>query len=406
MFAATIGGLLTKPIEEGCLDFGAIASSIFLAILIIYTIDQASTFLIIQIELPMNLTKLLSGYSLNVLTASLILIQCIAMPAVAKPLLSEYEVVDRVTIGGIGGWDFIAFDPIRQHLFISRGDRVQVWSVQSRKVVSEIAGTAGVHGIALAQDLGLGFTSNGRANTVTVFSLKDLNVVGTINVPGENPDAILYEPKFKRVYSFNGRSNNVTVIDALNFKVLANIALGGKPEVAVSDGAGHVFVNIEDTAEVVVINQAENKIQTRWSLTPCVEPTGLAIDTAHQRLFSVCSNNKMAIVDAQTGRHVAIMPIGGKPDGAEYDSSLGMAFSANGDGTLTLVHENDPEHFTVAANVATQEKARTLALDPVSHRIYLVTASFGPTLAATTEQSEPRSVMLQNSFTVIVTSPK
>ena len=318
----------------------------------------------------------------------------------------DYAVVERVTIGGTGGWDFIAFDHFRQRLFVPRGDRVQVWSVQSKNVVREIEGTPGVHGVALAQDLERGFTSNGRANTVTVFSLEDLRVLETLNIPGENPDAILYEPKFKRVYSFNGRSGNVTVIDAANLKVMASIALGGKPEVAVSDGAGHIFVNIEDTAELVVIDQFANKVQARWPLAPCTNPTGLAIDAANQRLFSVCNNRKMVIVDAQSGRQVAIMSIGSAPDGAEYDPVFSMVFSANGDGTLTLVHENDAEHFTVVANVPTQDKARTLALDPISHRIYLVTASFGPTPAATGEQPKPRPAMLPDSFTVIVIAPK
>jgi YVTN family beta-propeller protein len=340
------------------------------------------------------------------IVSAALLVQGCAMPSATGSHPSDYAVAEHVTIGGAGGWDFIAFDQFRQRLFIPRGDRVQVWSVESKQVVSEIAGTAGVHGVALAQDLQRGFASNGRANTVTIFSLEDLRVVETISVPGENPDAILYEPKLKRVYSFNGRSDNVTVIDAVDLKVLANIALGGKPEVAVSDGAGHVFVNIEDRAELVVIDQLANNVQARWPLTPCTNPTGLAIDAVHQRLFAVCSNRKMVIVDAQSGRQVAIVPIGSAPDGAEYDPAFGMAFSANGDGTLTLVHENDPEHFTVAADVPTQDKARTLALDPVSHRIYLVTASFGPTPAATAEQPKPRPAMLPDSFTVIVMAPK
>lgn len=328
------------------------------------------------------------------------------MPSVTQPRPSNYAVAERVTIGGTGGWDFITLDQFRQRLFIPRGDRVQVWSIESKQVISEIAGTAGVHGVALAQELKRGFTSNGRSNTVTVFNLETLQVVETISVPGENPDAILYEPKFKRVYCFNGRSSNVSTIDAVNLKVLANLALGGKPEVAVSDGAGHIFVNIEDTAELVVIDQVANEVQARWPLAPCTNPTGLALDAAHRRLFSVCDNRKMVILDTRSGRQVAIMPIGGAPDGAEYDPALRMAFSSNGDGTPTLIHEDDPEHFTVAANVPTQDRARTLALDPASHRIYLVTASFGPTSVATVEQPKPRPPMLPDSFTVIVAAPK
>jgi len=353
----------------------------------------------------MNANDTLRGKFLVASAALLLLVQGCAASGTG-PTPSSYAVAERVTIGGNGGWDFIALDQFRQRLFITRGDRVQVWDIQSKKLVGEIEGTAGVHGVALAQDLKRGFTSNGRSNTVAVFDLETLKVVDTISIPGDNPDAILYEPKFKRVYCFNGRSGNVTVIDAVNLKVLANVALGGKPEVAVSDGAGHVFVNVEDSAELVVIDQATNAVQARWPLAPCTSPTGLALDTLHRRLFSVCDNHKMVILDAQSGRQVAIMTIGGAPDGAEYDPSLDMVFSSNGDGTLTFMHEDDPEHFTVVANVPTQEKARTLALDSESHRIYLVTALFGPTPAPTAEQPKPRPPVLPDSFTVIVVAPK
>ncbi|HEY8084650.1 MAG TPA: hypothetical protein VIE69_03475, partial [Methylophilaceae bacterium] len=244
-----------------------------------------------------------------------------------------------------------------------------------------------------------------RANSVTVFSLTDLHVLSTIPIAGENPDAILYDASSKRVYTFNGRSGDITVIDAVNLKVLATIAVGGKPEVAVSDGNGHIFVNMEDSAELLKIDQSQNKILARWSLAPCTGPTGLAIDRSHQRLFSACDNHTMAILDAVSGRHVAMVPIGGKPDGAEFDPGLGMAFSSNGDGTLTLVHEDDPEHFSAAANVTTQDKARTLSLDPVSHSVYLVTALFGAIPSATAEQPKPRAPVLPNSFSILVVAP-
>ena len=320
--------------------------------------------------------------------------------------VKDYALVDRVMIGGPAGWDFITFDTARQRLFISRADRVQVWSPESKNLVGEIAGTAGVHGVALAQDLQRGFTTNGRANSVSVFRLDDLRVTDTITIPGANPDALLYEPRFKRVYTFNGRSGDATVIDAVTLKVLTNIALGGKPEVAVSDGAGHVFVNIEDTSEMLVIDETANKVQARWSLSPCSEPTGLAIDVAHKRLFSVCANNKMVIIDAVTGRVVTDVAIGAEPDSAAFDAELGLAFSSNGDCSLTVVHEVDPEHFSVVANVPTQARARTMSLDPVSHRIYLVTAVFGPTPEATSTNPKPRPPMLPDSFSVLVLAPK
>jgi len=297
----------------------------------------------------------------SIATSTLLaLTQSCATSASHQAAFHEYAMVDRIVIGGPGGWDFIAFDSVRQRLFVSRGDRVQVWSAQSRKVIAEIAGTAGVHSVALAQDLERGFTTNGRSNTVSVFGLDDLKVTDTVGIPGANPDAVLYEPRFKRVYSFNGQSNNVTVIDAVSLKVLAGIALGGKPEVAVSDGAGHVFVNIEDTSELVVIDQAANRVQARWRLDPCLEPTGLAIDVAHQRLFSVCANKKMVVLDAASGRLVASVPIGAGPDGAAFDATLEQAFSANGEGTLTLVHEDDSEHFSVAATAVQDSRIRRL----------------------------------------------
>jgi len=262
-----------------------------------------------------------------------------------------------VKIGGAGGWNFITFDAQHQRLFISRSDRVQVWGAKTKQVESEIAGTSGVHGIALASDLQLGFTSNGRSNSVSVFRLGDLKVTDTIDVQALNPDAILYEPAFKRLYTFNGRSADTTVIDAVGLKVLSKIALGGKPEVAVSDGAGRLFVNLEDTSEIVVIDEAKSEVRARWPLAPCTEPSGLAIDVAHKRLFSVCSNQLMVILDSETGRVVAQVPIGEEPDSAGFDADLGLAFSSNGDGPLTIVHEDSPDRFSVAATLATQIEA-------------------------------------------------
>jgi YVTN family beta-propeller protein len=239
-----------------------------------------------------------------------------------------------------------------------------------------------------------------------VFGLDDLKVTMTIDV-GDNPDAILYEPTFKRVYAFNGRGRSVSVIDAVGLSVLATVPLGGKPEVAVADGAGHLFVNIEDTAELVVIDQASNRIRARWPLKPCVEPTGLAIDVARRRLFSVCSNNRMVIVDADSGHILADAPIGGEPDGVEFDPVLRKAFSADGEGTVTVVQESDDgQHFKAVASIPTQARARTLALDPASHRIYLVTASFGPTPAPSGDGSRSRAPMLKDTFTVLVLTPK
>jgi YVTN family beta-propeller protein len=314
-------------------------------------------------------------------------------------------VVERHAIGGPGGWDFVTFDSVHHRVFITRGDRVQVWDVNSRAVVAEIAGTAGVHGVALAQDLNRGFTSNGRANTVSVFGLNDLRISATIAIPGDNPDAILYVPTVRRVFAFNGRSKDVTVIDAVNMAVVATLPLGGKPEVAVADAEGRVFVNIEDTGEIVVLDPTGNRVEKRWALKPCEGPTGLAIDTARKRLFSVCANHTMVVVDATSGRLVATLPIGAEPDGVEFDPVSNRVFSANGEGTLTVIREEDAEHFSIVRTVVTQPRARTLTLDPVSHLLYLVTASFGPTPPKTPEQPRPRAAMIKDTFTLLVVNP-
>lgn len=323
-----------------------------------------------------------------------------------KPSGREFGVIDKARIGAPGGWDFIAVDAPHQRLFISRGDRVQVWDTQTRRVSAEIGGTPGIHGIALSQDLQLGFTSNGRSNSIGVFRLDDLSLIDTIDIPGLNPDALLYEPLYKRLYSFNGKSGDATVIDARRLKVLGTIPLGGKPEVAASDGAGHLFVNIEDTAEIVMIDEATNQVRARWPLASCEEPTGLAIDVAHRRLFSVCANRTMVVMDADSGRLVARLPIGAAPDGVAFDPELGLVFSANGEGSLTVVHEDDPERYAVLATVATQEKARTLSLDPQAHRIYLVSADFAHSPPAAPDRPPARPSMVADSFTVLVVGPR
>ena len=331
---------------------------------------------------------------------------CACLLGCATPRIEQQSVVERFSIGGEGGWDFLSFDPDSQRLFISRGSYVQVWSPRSHRVVGEIADTPGVHGIALAPELNRGFTSNGRSNTVTVFRLDDLRMIATVAVTGQNPDAILYDPEFKRVFTLNGRTHDATVIDAESLKVVATIPLDGKPEVAVLDGKGHLFVNLEDTSELAAIDEATNRVLATWPLSPCEEPTGLAIDAAHERLFSVCANRRMVVVDSATGRLVATVPIGEGPDGAAFDPASGHVYSANGDGSMTVIQEEGGDHFRVATTIQTQPRARTLALDPVSHRIYLATASFGPTPAPTADQPRPRAPMLPGTFTILAVDPR
>jgi YVTN family beta-propeller protein len=325
----------------------------------------------------------------------------------AKPKTdASYDVAQRFKLGELGGWDLLSVDTDGHRLFISRSDRVMVVDTRDGKLVGTIADTQGVHGIALVPSLGRGFTSNGRANTLTEFDLATLKTVRTLPAGGENPDVIMYDERSRHLFAFNGRSHDASVIDPASGKVVAVIALGGKPEFAVSDGSDQLFVNIEDTAQVKRIDTKTNKVTATWKLADCEEPSGLALDVKHQRLFSTCQNGKMAVTDAHDGKHVASVPIGQGPDGAGFDPEYGLAFSSNGqDGTLTVVHEDSANSYRVLANLATQKSARTLALDPGSHHIYTVAAEFGPAPAATAEQAHPRQPVLEGSFSVLEIAP-
>lgn len=325
----------------------------------------------------------------------------------AQPLDDvHFVLVNRYSVGGEGGWDLLAYDTKHHRLFVSRSTHVQGIDADSGKVVGDIPGTEGVHGIALAGDLNVGFTSNGKSNSVTVFDLTTLDIVETIKITGSNPDVILYEPKSKHILTFNGHSSNATVIDAISRKEVSTISLPGKPELAVSNDAGRIFVNIEDKDEIAVIDSGSNKVLKTYPLGSGTEPTGLAIDPKHNRLFSVCANNKMEILNSATGQIVSEASIGTGPDSAAFDSNLSVAFSSNRDGTLTIVKENDPDHFSVLQNVITQKGARTMAYDSDNHRAFLVTASFGETPPATKEQPKPRPTIIPNSFEVLVVSLK
>lgn len=288
----------------------------------------------------------------------------------------KLEVLQRWAVGEPIKWDYAAIDTVRHHLFVTKGDNVEVLGLSTGKLIGEIP-THGAHGVAFAQDLKLGFISNGKANTVTVFDLDTLKTKQEIDVQGLNPDAILYEPQSHRIYTFNGKSSDITVIDATSLKVLSTFAATGRPEFAVSDDSGKIFFNIEDKSKIGVIDVATDKLISTWSLKGCEEPSGLAIDKTHQRLFSVCQNKTMAIIDAKTGKSVANVVIGEHPDAAAYDAKTANIFSSNGAGTLTVIHQNDADHYAVADNVTTAQSARTMALDTESGTIYLPAAVGG-----------------------------
>ena len=318
---------------------------------------------------------------------------------------AQYQVKQKYVLGGDGGWDALTFDPAGKRLFISRGTHVMVVDPYKGTVLGDIPDTQGVHDIALAQDLGKGFISNGRENSITVFDLKTLKETARIKIEGENPDAMLYDPSSKRVFAFNGRSKNATVIDAAAGTVVGNIPLDGKPEFGVADGKGMVFVNIEDKSEVTSIDAKKATVVKSWPLAPCEEPSGIAMDRKNRRLFSGCHNKMMAVLDADTGKVIATPVIGEGVDGGAFDADRQLAFSSNGDGTLTVVHEDSPDKFSVLENAATQRSARTMALDTTSHDVYVVAAEFEEAPPAK-EGDRPRRTMKAGTFTLLVVGKK
>ncbi len=321
----------------------------------------------------------------------------------AKTLVapSDYRMVKKIPLGGDGGWDYLLIDPATHRLYISRSTHVMVVDVDSGKVVGDIPNTPGVHGIALVPELNKGFTSNGRDNSVTVFDLKTLATTNKIPV-GKNPDAIIYDPDSKLVFTCNGTSHDTTAIDPKSETVKGTIALDGRPESAVADEKGRVYINLEDKSMIAAIDSRKLTVEARWSLAPGEEPTGLAMDRKHRRLFAGCANKLMVVVNADNGHIVTTLPIGDGVDATAFDSSTDLAFSSNGEGTMTVIHEDSPDKFSVVGNVVTQRGARTMTLDPKTHKIFLDTAEFGPPPAPTAERPRPRPSIVPGSFTLLV----
>jgi DNA-binding beta-propeller fold protein YncE len=314
--------------------------------------------------------------------------------AVVWAAATGYHVIGEIKVGGEGGWDYLTVDSASRRLYVSHGTHVVVVDLDGQKVVGDIPDTPGVHGIAIAPELGKGFISNGRGNNVTIFDLKTLKATGTA-ATGENPDSIRYDPVSGRVFAFNGRSKSATAIDAKSGSVAATIPLPGKPEFSIADGKGKVYVNIEDTNEIVEIDAARAAVTKKYSLSPCEGPSGLAYDAKSRRLFSVCSNRVMAVSDPDAGKVVATPPIGGGSDGAAFDPGTGYAFSSNGDGTLTIVAQTGGK-YDVLENIATERGARTIAVDEKTHRVYVPTAKAAPSAAGA------RTTYLPDTFKVVV----
>ncbi len=317
----------------------------------------------------------------------------------------SYKLVKTIPIAGDGGWDYLIADSENRRLYVSHGTEVDVLNLDTDAIVGKIPNTNGVHGIAIADDLQRGFVSDGRDNQVTIFDLKTLATLSTVKA-GTNPDGILYDPFSKRVFAFNGRSQDMTAIDAATGNVAGTVALGGKPEFPATDGKGNVYVNIEDKSELVRFDPKTLAIKDHWQLGPqCDSPSGLAIDTKTRRLFPVCENKVMAVVDADSGKIVTTAPTGEGTDAAAFDPGTRLAFASNGrDATLTVIKEESPDKYSVVENAKTQRGARTMALDLKTHKIYLSDAEFGPAPAPTTEAPRPRPKMVPGSFKLLVMS--
>ena len=309
---------------------------------------------------------------------------------------SGYQVVKTVPIAGDGFWDYVAVDSDARRMYISHATKVVVLDADSFAVAGEIPDTQGVHGIAIASDLGRGFTSNGRAATATIFDLKTLKTLGSVNT-GKNPDAIAYDGTTKRVFTFNGASKDATAFTAADGTVVGTLPLAGKPEFAAVDGTGKIFVNIEDTSELVEIDAQALKVLHRWPLKPCESPSGLAMDRKNRRLFAGCDNKLLAVVDADSGKVIATPAIGDGVDATAFDPGTGFVLSSNGEGTLTVIQQEGPDKYSVLENVPTKKSARTMGLDLKTHNVVLPAAEFLPP-----KEGERRGAMKPGSFVLLV----
>ncbi len=321
-----------------------------------------------------------------------------AIPAVAQ---KSYKLADRVKLGGEGGWDYLVYDSDANRLFITRGTHVMVVDAKTLKATADIPDLSGIHGVALAPELGRGFITSGGDNMLAIFDLKTLKVLDKVKV-GERPDAILYDASAKRVYTFNGKSQDSTVVDAATGKVLGTVPLGGKPETGVADGKGNVYVNIEDRSEIVRIDTSKLTVAEHYPMAGCDEPSALAFDVAHRRLFAGCASKIVAVVDPDAGKLVTTVDIGGGVDAGAFNPKTQQIFMSCGEGVLTVIHEDSPNKYSVVQSVPTVKGARTMALDETSNTVYSVTAQFDPT----PPPAGQRRKVLPDTFELLVVKPQ
>jgi DNA-binding beta-propeller fold protein YncE len=311
-----------------------------------------------------------------------------------------YRLLKKHMLGGEGGWDYMALDARTRLLYVTHGNVIEILNVDTGVKGKPITGVNGAHGVAFAPERNRGYVSNGKGDSVTVFDLGTHDVVAEIPTSGKNPDAIMYDVFSGRVFTFNGRTANATAIDADTNKVVGTIGIGGKPEFAVADGKGTIFVNNEDTSEVVAFDAKTLEVKKQWPIAPCEGPSGLAIDLVNRRIFSV-GDKVMAVSDFDSGKVVVNVPIGDGPDAVRYDAADGLVFASNGEGTLTVIRQESADVYKVLETVPTARGARTMELDPKTHHVFVVTAEFGPAPAPTTENPRPRPAVIPGTFQVL-----
>ena len=343
----------------------------------------------------------LAGSALSVL---LICGACLVRVGAAEPQSSSYHQVKKITLGGDGRWDYFDVDQATHRIFIPRGTHVMVLDADG-KLLGDIKGLEGTHGIVFAPELKRAFTTNGDAKSVTIIDSDSLKVIGEVKIPDRAPDGILYDAASQRVFMFNDEpGSDSTAIDAKTGKVVGNVALPDKAETAQADGKGHIFVNIEDKAELTEFDSKTLKVMQTWPLAPCKTPTGLAIDLAHQRVFTGCRSGVVEAVDYTNGKIVASWPIGKGVDATNFDPATQLVFASCGDGTITVVHEDTPDKYTTVQTIATEQGARTMALDLGNHNVYAVTSDFGPPPAPTKDEPRPRPSVISSTFRLLIYS--
>jgi len=312
----------------------------------------------------------------------------------------------KINVSGDDGWDYLAVDNVNQHLFISHGNVVNVVDLKTDKTIATIPDTKGVHGIAIANDLNKAFITDGKDNAVTIVNLTTFALIEKVAIEGQKPDAVLYDQFSHKVFTYNAKTSDATVLDATTNKVVKTIPLGGKPEFSVTNGKGLIYVNIEDKNQIKTIDATKLEVINTWSIAPGDEPSGLALDVETNRLFAVCGNNLMIIVDASNGKVIKTLPIGDGCDGVAFDADKKLAFSSNGIGNITVVQEENANAFKVVETITTQKGARTIALNKTTHELYLPTAEFGEKPQPTAENPKPRPGLKPNSFQILVVTPK